>query len=185
MVGPISIETPDSNSLLLRKSRAAGIRSLLGPLLFYAAWYAVLGDVVLQLWPLGLPFGALAHVEGWVALFQHLSGIGARQLLFVILPLTALPQILAAARISIWGWSLLLDGNARVILQGGRRKALFGDVRAVKVATTSTEGVDDYLVSILLTDGRALHITQSRDRELTAKLAADTARLLTCQVVKH
>jgi hypothetical protein len=189
MKDQLIIDNPDPYSLTVKKTRAGGLRNVVGTLALLMAWYGFLfGPPLLEMWRAG-DFGqllsGLSSLESWSTVGQTITRENPWLWLFIIAPLFALPQLLRATKITLFGEVFHFSGITQSISRDGKQQALFADSRKVEIRTVvDSDGPDDYRVSVLLDDGASLFVTESDNYDQMANLAGDIARVLNTEVIK-
>jgi hypothetical protein len=179
------IEHPDPHSLILKKTRAGGLRNLIGTVIFFVFWYGILFAWLWpELWRRGGLVNFIFSIRDWVWLLQTITSKQPMLGLFILVPLLALPKVFKAIKISLFGEVFLFDAFAKTVSRDGKQKAMFGDIRGVELRYFSDEDSNDYRVSVLLNSGSSLYITESNNHEQMANAAADIASVLNTEVVK-
>jgi hypothetical protein len=182
----LAIEHPDPGSLTIKKTRWGGLRNAISVLGVLTFWYGILlGPEWLVLRQHGrLPEG-LTSLGGWVTLLREVAGDNPCLWVFLLAPLLFLPPLIGQLKISLVGDVLVLNGTAETISRDGRHLALFSESEGVQLRTVrDDEGRDTHRVSVLLSGGASLIVTESDEVEQMATLADDIARVLNTPVVK-
>ena len=186
MKDQLQIEYPDPYSLIVKKNRAGGLRNMVGTLVFFGVWYGFLfGPALAELWRRGELLSVLFNPDAWSILGEIVTRENPCLWLFIVGPLFALPQLLRAMKIALFGEVIHFNGQDKSITKDDRQRALFADGRGVEIRTVvDSDGPDDHRISVLLNDGSSFFVTESSDYEEMANLAGDIARVLNTGVVK-
>jgi hypothetical protein len=189
MKDSLRIEHPDPQSLIIKKTRAGGLRNVLGTLALLMVWYGFLfGALLYETWRTGQTgqlLSVLTSLEGLSTIGQVITRDNPCLWIFIIAPLFAVPQLVRAVKIGLFGEVFHFDGIAKNISRDGKQHSRLADSRIVEIRTVvDSDGPDDYRVSVLLQDGSSLFVTESDDYEQMANLAGDIARVLDTGVIK-
>jgi hypothetical protein len=185
MEDQLLIEHPTPRSLRVEKTRAGGLRNVLGVLAFYAIWYgALLAKPLSELWHAGHMSAVLFSLEGWVTLVRSVTHDSIIVWFFLCAPLLGLPQLIGQVKISLFGEVLLFDGFAKTVVRDSEQPTKLSDRGGVEIKSVlDDEGPDKYRVSVLLKDGSRLLVSESSDVGQMTKLAGDIAGVLNTKVV--